>query len=75
MYKIIDLQGAGLGEELRFKTTEDIRKHLVELHSDDCNKYNINPEEIIKWCLQDLLDYGDWAIMKYNKEVLKWLEV
>jgi len=68
MFKIIDLQGAELGEEMRFNTKEEIRQHLGNLHATDCDKYDINPEEIKKWDLQDLLDYGDWAIEECHKE-------
>lgn len=60
MFKLIDKQGAGLKEDILFKSKEEIRQNLISFHNQDYE------EEIPleKWTLEELLEYGSWDIVE-----------
>ncbi len=56
-YKLHDNQNQGTFETQVFATKEDVRKHLYDFHSNDCE---LNGQET----LEHLLDLGDWDLIE-----------
>lgn len=56
-YKIIDMQGQGDMETYVFNSKEEIRQHLVNFHSFDCNR-----ESLKKMSVEEICDFGEWDI-------------
>lgn len=61
-YKIIDLQSAGMFEDMTFSSLKEIKEALQNYHSQD-------NEGADTWTLATLLDVGCWGITKNGKEI------
>lgn len=59
-YKIIDLQipGHEFADGAVFKNKEEVRRQLVDFHSNDCDGKSLE-----KMSLDSLLEFGEWELV------------